>query len=305
MATRFDSFLQDPQAGAYFERELDHVRSQVYEYKTPPQNAMQLIPQAGDVESWRQTYTHRMCEFVGKAQFISDYADDLPLVDAHGEEATYNIKTFGVAYKFSRDEILRGSKTSLRLDEKRPRAARIAIEQKFNRIQFYGDPSAGIFGWLNFPYIPRQLLTIDFDSSQSAQDILAAMNDFVNSINELTDTIAQPELLLMPPVQYNYVATTPLGSGSDTTILTHFKNNNPYITDVRNVQELRGAGPSGEDVMIAYRRANENGEHKLVEPFTQLAPQDRNLAVITNCVAKSGGFVTDYPLEMVIGEFPL
>lgn len=302
---RFDALL-GPKAGAYFERELESVRQQVLEDKIPPRNAMTLIPQSGDVPAWAETYTHRMCEFLGKAQFIADYADDLPMVDVSAREASYRVKHFGAAYQFSRKEIQRAeANRDIRLDEKRPRAARLAVEQKFNRIQWYGDPSAGLFGLFNFPYIPRYLPTISLsDSTQDPLDILAEMNAIANQPSELTDTIAEPNTMLLAPEEYNYVSTTPLASGSDTTILTHFLNNNPYITAVENTRECKGAGPNGENLCVVYRRATENVEHKLVEPFTQLEPQRRNMAVVTNCVAASGGVVSDYPLEMVIAEMP-
>jgi len=293
----------DPNIGAHFERDLDDLREQVLEHKIPPQNAMTLIPQEGNVGTYAKTYTHRMAELVGVAQMIADYADDLPIVDAVGEEDTYNVKMFGCAYQFSRKEML-ATDHGIDLDTMRPRSARVAIEQKFNRLQWYGDPTAGIFGFLNFPFIPRHLASIPFDSTQDPQDILAEMNTIANRPSIDTDTVAEPDTMLMAPAQYNYVATTPLAEGSDTTILQHFLGNNPYINSVENVQELRDAGPDGEDLVIVYRRSSEIVQHKLVEPFTQLEPQQRNLAVVTNCVAQTGGVVSDYPAEMLIAELP-
>lgn len=298
---RLDEVGLSPQAGAHFERDLDYVREQVLDDKIPPQNAMTLIPQNGEVPPWAETYTHRMAELVGVAQIISDYADDLPMVDALGREDTYKVKEFGCAYQFSRKEMLRSGQ-GIGLTERRPRAARVAIEQKFNRIQWFGDPAAGLFGLFNFPFIPRFLSTVAFDATSDPLDILAEMNAIANRPHLDTETVAEPDTMLMAPAAYNYVSTTPLGEGSDTTILTHFLGNNPYIQTVENVRECTGAGPDGEDLIVVYRRAEENAQHKLVEPFTQLEPQRRNLAVVTNCIAQSGGFVSDYPQEMLIAE---
>lgn len=298
---RLDSVL-GPVAGAHFERDLEQIRERIYDDKIPPQNGFLLIPQAGDVQPWAERYTHRMAEFVGLAKVISDYADDQPLVDVAGREDTYKVKTFGCAYQYSRKEMLQAGK-GLKLTERRPKAARRAIEQKFNRIMWYGDPEAGLFGLLNFPYVPRHLVSIPFNTAQDPHDVLAEMNTVIDAPGQLTDTIAEPDTLCMAPEEYDYVKSTPLGSGSDTTILDHFMRTNPGVS-VENVRELRDAGPSGQNVMVAYRRAEENLAHKLVEPFTQLEPQRRNMSVVTNCVATSGGVVSDYPLEMVIAEMP-
>lgn len=299
---RLDNIFDGPSAGAHFERDLDDIRGQILEDKVAPQNAFTLIPQSGDVGAWAETYTHRMSEFTGLAQIISDYADDLPMVDALGREATYNVKEFGCAYQFSRKEMMR-SERGMGLSDKRPRAARQAIEQKFNRIQWYGDPSAGLFGFLNFPFIPRYLGTVAFDATSDPHDILAEMNAIASRPNIDTDTIAEPDTMLMAPGAYNYVQNTPLGEGSDTTILQHFLGTHPGWT-VENTREMKGAGPDSEDLIVVYRRAADGIEHKLVEPFTQMEPQRRNLAVITNCVAQSGGVVSDYPREMLIAELP-
>lgn len=297
--------LYGPVAGAHFRRELEFVRGRVLEAKIPAQNGTLFIPQVADVEVWADSYVHRMIEFIGQAQFISDYADDLPLVDLSAREDVYKIKTIGVAYQFSRKEIQRSAASATSLSNSKAQAARTAIEQKLNRIQWYGDPSAGLFGFLNFPYIPRYLANETFDGSTTPSDALAELNAIANVPGLLTDTVADPDTMLVAPEIYNYIATTPLGSGSDTTILAHFLNNNPQIREVVNTRELRGAGPNGENLIVAYRRSQDNIQHTLVEPFTQLAPQEKNLAVITNCVAQTGGVVSDYPRELVIAEIPL
>ena len=298
---RLDSVL-GPVAGAHFERDLEQIRERVLEDKLPPQNGFTLIPQNGEADPAFNVYTHRMAEFIGLAKVISDYADDLPMVDVTGREYTYKIKTFGCAYQYSRKEMMQASR-GLNISEKKPRAARRAIEQKFNQIMWYGDPSSGLFGLLNFPYIPRYAVTVAFNGTANPEDILAEMNAIINAPGQLTDTVAEPNFVGMAPEDYDYVKSTPLGSGSDTTILQHFLNTNPNV-QVESVRELRAAGPSGGNVITVYRRTEDSVCHKLAEPFTQLEPQRRNMAVVTNCVASSGGVVSDYPLEMVIAEMP-
>lgn len=289
-------------AGSKFERDLEFIRARVYDDKRPPLNGSVLIPQDGEVPEWAETYTHRRAEMLGQAQIVADYADDLPLVDVSGDEDTYRVKMIGVAYQFSVKE-QQGAERGIPLQTSRPMAARVAIEEKLNRIQFYGDPSAGLFGWLTFPYIPRYYLAEDFSSGNAnPYNVLDELNQFFDSAGVRTDTVASPDTLAVAPAKYFYLASTPLREGSDTTILQHFTANRPGVS-VENAQELRGAGPDGEDLMVAYRRAPENLQHKLVQPFTQMAPQMKNLSVLTNCIAQSGGVVSDAPLEMTIGVF--
>lgn len=304
---RFDGLLS-PNAGMFFEKELRSIRKEILEDQRAPLNGMELIPQGDDVEPWANTYEHQMYEMIGVAEFISDYSEDLPLVDVAARQEVFNAREFGCAYKFSLDEIEKSAALGKGLDRKRTRAAMVAIDEKFNRIQFFGDTATQLFGWLNYPYIPRRIISFPFDDSSSSLDILSEVNAMMFNPWFNTSTVAQPDTLVMAPELYAYISTTPWSKSSngatDMTILTHFKTNNPMVKEVKAARELSNAGPNGEHLMVAYKKDPLIFEHKLIRPFTQEAPQNRSLSIITNCRAKSGGVASDRPLEMLIGEVP-
>ena len=300
---RCDAFNISPQQGAKFERDLESVKSQVLEAKMVPQNGARLIPQAGDVEPWAETFIHQMVDHTGVARLVSDYADDLPLVDAHGREDSYRVKEIGCAFQFSKKEIQQNARGNINLSQRRPMSARRAIEEKLNRIMWYGDIEGGLFGFFNFPFIPRYASDVAYDGTETAADVLADLNTIANRPYLDTDTVAnQPNTMLVSPKVYTYISTTPRSSDSDATIMEYFLANNPFISEMENAQELAGAGPNGEDLIVVYRRELDYGQHKLVEPFTQHPSQEKNLAVITNCTAQTGGYVNDFPQEALIAE---
>lgn len=307
MRFRFDSLITDPRSAVFFEQQLRHIRQEVVLDQQVPLSGFKVIPQNTNIASHATQYEHRMYEPLGVARFISDYADDLPLVDIATRSEVFNLRTFGCAYQFSLEEIEASAATpGLELEKKRAMAARLVTEQKFNRIMFWGDPDTRLFGLLNYPYIPRRLLDVKFSYETSdPHDILNELNELVNSIFDLTETTGYPDYMGMPPAAYTHIASRALREGSDTTILQHFMMNNPFFKDggtVEPLQELKGAGPDGEDLIFVGRRDENLFSHALARPFTQLAPEARNLAIITNCHAKSGGVACDRPLELVIGE---
>lgn len=305
---RFDGIL-DPETGIWFENDLRDVREEIVEDAQPPRNGFRFIPQDTDVAEWAETYEHRMFEPIGVAEFIANWADDLPLVDISNRAEVFNVRTFGCAYKFSLDEIAKSRATGMNLDRKRAMAARLITEQKFNRIMFFGDSTTQLFGLLNYPFAPRFLIPVSFDENSTPDAILNAMNSQVNAIFNLTETIGEPDFFGLPPAEYAHVSSRRIGDGTDTTILMHFENNNPFFKGGRGevvpLHELKGAGPNGENVSVVYRRDPLVLGHKMVMEFRQLAPQERNLAILTNTWAKSGGIASDRPLEISIGEFPL
>ena len=299
---RFDSLT--PSIGIFFEDELRATREEILEDSRPPLNGFATIPQANDIPEWANSYEHQMYEVIGVAEFISDYADDLPNVDIAGRSETFNARAFGCAYKFSNDEIAKSQALGKGIDRKRARAARVITEQKFNRIMFYGDPETLLWGLFNSPYVPRYVSSVPFDATSDSGDILAEMNAIWNTPFLTTETVSRPDFMGMYPEGYTYVSDTPWSaSAGDTTILEHFRKSHPEAR-VEVVRENAGAGPNGEDLITVYPMDEDVFAHKMIRPFTQEAPQDKNLAQITNCHAKSGGIAADRPLEMVIAEIP-
>lgn len=303
---RFDNLLGQT-AGIFFERELVDVRTEVVEEVRPPRNIFEHFAQDTSKDPTRNQYEHRMFDYVGAAQFIGDYADDLPLVDLAGREEVFNMRAFGCAYRYSQDEIELSAKLGRQLDRKRAMAARIVTEEKFNRIGFYGDPAQLLFGWCNYPYIPRRVSSVQFVAGTNADTMLAELHAVVNSIFGTTNTVGEPNLYLMSPNAYTQVATKRLPD-SDTTVLKQFLDTNPMFMGgkgkVEPCHELAGAGPEGEDIDIVGTDDPMVGAHVLAREFTQLDPQPRNLAILTNCHAKSGGVALDRPQEFVIAERP-
>jgi len=54
-----------------------------------------------------------------------------------------------------------------------------------------------------------------------------------------------------------------------------------------------------KDLGLLYERSADNISHTYVMPFTQLPPEARNLEIVTDCIARSGGVSIFYPLALL------
>lgn len=292
-----------PESRAYFSRQLTYVRNEVVKDKKAPQNGFLLLNQASDVPEWAEEYTHEMWEPVGIAQLIANGADDIPMADAAFREETFRVADLGIGYAYTVKELMQSQATGKGVNVKRAEACRFGMEVKMNSIMMFGDPVAKLYGWLTFANTPRLISAIAINGGTPAT-VLALLNSFVNSVNQLTETVAPPSRMSLAPEDYDYIASTPLdlSGGAETTILTHFMNNNPHIQEVRSVVELKAAGPTGGNLLMVD--SPDTFEHKLVMPFTQFEAQPRNYKYVIPAMGRSGGTVTDFPLEALVVELP-
>lgn len=295
----------DPGAGIYFARQLEYIYPEVLRAKLPTLNAMRLFPVDTSVPAGAESFTQRMLEPLGVAEWISNEADDLPFVDVAGTEDLFRLKECGAAYKYTIGDIARGSLTGVNLSTERGIAARRAVEEKQNRTFWYGDASVGIYGVVNYPYTPRFVFSNPISPATSADDIIAEINSFVSSVVITTKETERPTKLLLATTPYSYIATTPRSTTTDTTILEFLIKTNPWIDTVESVHELENAGGANRHMAMAYSPEMRTGRLVVAQPFTQLPAQERNLAFIINTYSKIGGYASSYPLANALAEIPL
>lgn len=308
--TYIQSSRFDDATNAFFSRQLEYIKTKTYDIEYPPSKALTLLPMSTQADEGASTITYRSYDRVGRAQLIGDYADDLPRVDISGQEFTSDILEIGCSYGYSFQEIRAAQKNNFDLSAKQAVAARNAIDQLINKMAWFGDSShtKKINGMLNNPGVP--VATVPSDGSGSStkwadktpDQILRDMNDMIATIHETTLGVENPNTVLLPIAQYSLIARTPRSSTSDTTILQYFKDNNPDITTVDRIPELKGAGSGGTDVILMYDKNPDKLSLEIPMPFTQHTPIEKNLGFTISCEARIGGVLMYYPLSVSIGE---
>jgi hypothetical protein len=307
----FSSLRHDTNETFFFARELEYVKSKSYDIEFPEMKAFKHIPISTEAGEGAQAITYAQFEEVGLARVIESYADDLPRADIRGKEYTTQVKSIGVSYGYTIQEVRSAIYVGRSLTQRQANAARRANDQQINRMAWFGNSLYNILGILNTPNIPEYLVpatgagTTTQWVNKTPDQILLDMNNITNSIPATTLGVEMPNTLLLPVAQYTLIASTPRSTTSDTTILEYFIQNNPFITTVDWVPELAGAGPVVDDVatdlFIVFDKNPDKLTMEIPMPFTQFPPQERNLEFVVPCESRYGGIITYYPLSLAIG----
>jgi hypothetical protein len=303
---RFDNL--DAAENAFFERQLEFVKTQTYDVKYPNLIARTLVPVDGSVPPGAETVKYSQYDQVGLAKIISTYGKDLPRADVKAKEFRSVIKSLGTAYGYTTQEVRSANFGGVPLDARKAGAARRAMEEKIDALAFSGDASNGLQG---FNAITNAgVYTVPNDgtgttktwSTKTPDQILRDLNMMVQQVIDNTYGIEVPDTILMPLNHYGRLTTTARSATSDTTILAFFLANSPYIKNVQPWYRLTGAGSGATDRMIAYRRSPDALSLVIPMEFTQYAPQQDGLEFEIPCEARYGGVICYYPLSIVYGD---
>jgi hypothetical protein len=314
MTEEIKSINLDANQTAFFARELESIKARTYDVVYPELKATTLIPVSTEAGPGAESITYQQFDQLGLAKVIANYADDLPRADVKGKEFNSPIRSLGASYGYSVQEIRAAQFVGRSLEQRKANATRRAIEQKVNKIAWYGDSESGLTGLIDNPNITRVAVENDGTASstlwedKTPDQILRDMNDLVTGIVDVTKGVEMPNTLIMPIKQYRQISNTRLASGTDTTILEFFLQNSPFITTVEWVNELKGAGlgegsvAAGGDVMIAYDRNPDKLTLEIPQPYEQFPAQERGLEFVVPAHARVAGVIIYYPLSVAVGE---
>lgn len=298
----------DAGEGIFFARQLEFVRAKTYDVQRPALSAWELFPIDTSVPAGAKTITWRQWDSVGIAKIIGAYADDLPRAGISAVETTTPIRSIGNSYGYDVQEIRYAQFAGVPLDSKLAIAARKASDQTVNRYAWAGDPVSGLPGFLSNVNLPQYVIPANGTgasklwSNKTDTQIIADLNGIANSVFTATNGVHRPNEIWLPLNQYAYINSTRSGVYDQTTILQFFLANNPFITSVKPVLELTGAGAGGTDLIVAADNSIENYQLNIPMMFMQHAPQARNLYFEVPCEMRFGGVTIEQPLAFAVGS---
>jgi hypothetical protein len=301
------TFFKDAAESAFFERELEFVKSRTYDKVYPEFKARQFIPPDYSVPVGAKTVVYQQFDMVGVAKIISSYADDLPRADIKGQEFSSPVKTIGSSYAYNLDEIEAAMMAGTPLEQRKANAARFACEAELDRIASSGDANNNLQGLLGIANALAYTVANGASgskpwSSKTNAEKLADLGGIVTYIREQTKGAETPDTILLPEAQYADIAQAQLSSGVAETVLSFFLRTNPYIKQVFPWAKLTGAGAGSTDRMVAYKRDPDKLGLVIPLEFEQRPAQERNLEMAVPCRMKTGGVLCYYPLSVAYGD---
>lgn len=288
----------------FFDQQLALVKARTYDVEHKALKALQLLPVSVDQDPGATHILWRSYDKVGMAKIIADYANDFPRADIAGVEHSSPVKDLGMSYGYSIKEIRRAQKAGIALDNKRAEACRRAIDEKQDKVAWFGDAKSKLPGFINAEGITEYVASNGAGgsktwASKTADEIVADFAAIVSTAPESTNGIEQPDTVILPLSLYLKLQNTPYGSNRDKMLLQFIRENFPQITRIDWVVDLATAGAGGSTRVMAYARDPMKVEVQITQRFEQLPPQLTGMVYDINCLQSTGGTLVYYPASVV------
>lgn len=314
MAFRFDNM--DAAFSAFFNRQLEHIRSKLIEEKFPDLHALEWVPMSESVHPGATSFVTRSSRSVGEVAIASTMSARGPRGDVTVAEGASGIVSLQNAYGWSIQDIRSAQLAGFDLSGAKARAAKLAIAQKMDNILLLADGTAtwyGLYGLFKLPTSGGSsvgVYTVPADgtgasalwTAKTPDLILRDMNGIVHKQVIDTKEVDIPNEMKLPLAAWTHIATTPRSSTSDTTILEYFLKTSPYIKSVVPSSKLDDAGASSVGRMVVYKKDPEILEAVVPILFEQFAPQLEGTAYVTECHARVGGIDLHRPKGVTYGD---
>lgn len=286
---RFDAL--SPGAGLHMARQLEHIYGEVLREEFPPQNAFESFPIDSSVPPGARSHTVRRLTQQGEARVFRGNTRDVPRVGVSQEEESFPVHHYIIGIAFSVFDLMASNFANTALRQELQTAAQVTIMEFANHKTWFGDEENGIYGVLNYPWLPKRVLPVPAASSSDAEDFLAQLNEAASWAHEESKTVYSPNTLIVSPRVLRYMSTTRIGTVNDTKIIDDFRKSNPRIRNIEEAWELQGSGPGGTDVMLFYRRDRRSIANVVPQTFTMLPAQEAGFETEIPCYMSHGGVV--------------
>ena len=308
---RFDSV---DAAAVFMARELDYVKSKSYDKLYPQFTALNIFPVNSDANPGAESITFYTYDMEGFAKIIDNYSTDLPRADVNGVPHSVPVKTLGVSYGYSNQEMRASRMSGKSLDARKAESARFQIDNATNKIAWAGDAANGLLGVLSAGQnIPVKTLTAGAAgsttwASKTADEIVADVTAMYAQVSASTMDVERPDTLVLPTEVYTVLSLKRLGD-TEATVLSYIKDHAPYLKEIVSAAELNSnavgtnpyaAASNGQAVAFLFTNDPDKLEINIPMAYTQNPAQPRNLETLIPCESRVAGTIVFYPLSALI-----
>ena len=303
---------------AMFLRSLTYVIKELYEIEYPDLKFRQIIPLDTQVDPGAEYFAYRQMDRQGQAKIIQANSSDMPRVVASGREYMNRVLSMGISYSYTLQEVRAASLSGVPLPDLLAKAARLAIEELYERLAAVGTnglagtpalESADIlpsYGITNFPGASNLTTTLNWTASgTTVQQIMADVVTAQKKMYDVTVGRKTPKTLVLPTAIYSYLATTPRSTTfTDDTMLQYIQKASPWLKRIVDWAQLNTAGKLQDGSTTGPRILfldddRSNFSAVIPQPFEQLPPQPIDLRFDIPCHARWGGLKVLQPLSIV------
>jgi hypothetical protein len=293
---------------AFYTSQLSFVEAKIYETKYRKIVFQDFIPVDTSLPEYVDEFTYYSYDSVTSGKFIGANGKDLPESDISASKSTAALYYGGNSYSYSLDELRKSQMLRMPVDTLKAQASYRGFQEHAQRVAFSGDADRNLEGVFNNSNVQSDNSVVDW-STATGQEIVEDMNSLLIEVWQNSAEVHLADTFALPSDSFAQISSQRMDSGTDTTILQFFKENNLFknITgqelDVKPNFELKTAGVASAPRMMAYEKTEENLTMKMSIVWRSLAPQPDGLRVKVPCEYKFGGVEFRYPGSAAYRDF--
>lgn len=290
-----------------FARAFEAIEAQTYKYLYSSIRWRNLFP-IKTVPSWADESTYRMLDKTGKARVITDMSSDLPSLGVVGDETKQPLRTLGLAFSYSLDDLAKSVYLGEPIDAFAAIAAREELERLADELCAVGGAGSGtnvIPSFVGNTNINSVAATaVWYDRSDAATVTATAWRSIMGDVskaiavanNATYNAFDNSMVLALPTVVYNWAMTTiVMDTGFvGSTVADMLLKGIPQLEAIELWPQL-DTRDSGAPLPLVYPRDPRVLNAVVGQDFTMLPPEARNLGFRVNCKMKFGGIELKYP----------
>jgi hypothetical protein len=300
----------DANETAFLERQLVQVKRKSYDVKYKALRAASLIPVNTETPSGTKYIDWTSFSRIGQAKIISNYSKDFPRTDIAVEEKRAYVKGIGDSFGYNIPEIRAAANANppLPLNQKRANNAMDIVNRKIDDIAWSGDTEYKLQGFIDFPGIQEYTVPADGTGSskkwidKTPDQIVRDVSGLFTTVISGTNRVEEPDSLLLPSDQFEYINSTRMTDGDSTTIMQFIMKNNVHVKAIEWVLELEGAGAGSTDRMMAYPRDPDIVELNIPQPVEMFEADKEGMEYVVPVHAETAGIICFYPLAIAFGD---
>jgi len=301
----------DANEGLVFARQLEEIDPTRYEVVHKPLTKWKEVLPVKTFTPGIDRITYRLMDQTGEAALSSPgNMTDVPMADANATEFSNGVFAWVLGYFYTAQELRRAAVAGVPLPSEKIIAVERGYAKRLQTTMFDGDTRIGLKGFINATGVTNTQAAAPASGSDRTWDGGDKTNDEVatditvsasrirartfGEFGEANLTVA------LPQTEFDYIATTRMASGTDTTIMQFLLNNSASngIARFVVVHDLVGEGTGSTQLMIIYPMENRVLEANVAEQILWMPMENRGTSFIFNSEMEFGGVTVRYAIAM-------
>lgn len=289
--------------GYHMARDLEHIYDEVLREQYAPNSAMKHIPVDTSLPAGARKHTVRRIAHQGEVEVYRGGGSNgsIPGTSASQDSESFSTLTYVTGIRIDFFERQSADFANSNVRQELEIAANQSMRDFMNEKTWDGSEKYGLYGVLNYPWVPKTVSSVSFDSSGTPSDQLDELLRLANLAEEVSETVFAPNTLLLPTAKYNYIHQTDYKADSEKSIAQAFLEKQGDVDKIEKVPELKERGPNSEDVALFYRRRDKRSMVNMIaQGFSMLPVQDDGFDLKIPAFMQHGGVIMRDPLNNLV-----